>query len=95
MRIEIDLNDESAVELMLNFHNKLTNPSLSTDARAAFQAVFDQIADKLTQLRPNKADKINELRAELAELHQANHLLTRKGYQSSQAAEDQMRDIIR
>ncbi len=94
MRITIDLPENAAVELLLNFHSRLTNASLSTECRAAFSAAFEAIADELVKLRPAKADKIAEFRAELAGLHQPNHILTRKGLEASNAAADQMRVVI-
>jgi len=93
MQITIDLPEASATDLMLEFHGRLTNPSLGTTARIAFDAAFNAIANELVLLHPNKAEIINSLRSELADLHQTNHILTRKGLEASEAVEDKLRSL--
>lgn len=93
MKISIEIPESAAVELLISFHNRLTR-SLSTEARTAYHAVFESIADELIKLHPTKADKIAEMRAELSELHQANIIVTSKGHEASVAAQTQLREMF-
>lgn len=93
MKISIDIPESVAVELLITVHNRLTRP-LSTEFRIAYHAVFESIADEFIKLHPIKADKIAEMRAELSELHQANTIITSKGYEVSVATQTQLREMF-
>ena len=93
MQITLDLPEAAATELMLQFHGRLTNPSLGTSARIAYDAVFNAIADQFVLLHPNKAEIINSYRSEIADLHQPGYFLTRKGLEASNEVSDKFRSL--